>query len=324
MEVRKTYWHLAGAKRLPSDYEIATSRLLYHVARGGFAVNVPTSEFYARHQKGSQFTSERWDDFADPRATTYTKYVELQRDAESHVSRLLASVEDPEYEKRLATGWAEDFGCILSPLRFLCHGLQMAAAYVGHMAPSGRISVAALFQCGDEVRRIQRLAYRLAQLARARPEIARDGRAVWQSDPKWQPLRRAVEHLLVAYDWGEALVALNVCLKPVIDDLFLTALAARADQSKDHLDAQILRSLYEDCRWHRAWSDALLTLAFSDRPSNREVVARWSDAWRPRVDECARAAATIIGIDAASAVEAALTQLRHLDPTGASRRVSHA
>lgn len=302
---RKTYWHLEAARRVPSDYEIATSRLLYHVGRGGFAVSLPTSGFYERYQKGSPLSSNRWDEFADPRATTYTKYVELQRDAESHVNRLLASAEEPEYEKNVVPGWIESLGRILSPLRFLCHGLQMVSAYVGQMAPSSRIAVAALFQCGDEVRRIQRIAYRLAQIARSRPSMARDGRSIWQSDPKWQPLRRTVEQLLVAYDWGEALVALNVCLKPSIDDLFLTALAARADQSKDHLDAQILRSLFEDSRWHRAWTDALLALAVSDNGANKDVIARWLDSWTPRVEESARAAASILGIDPVPAVAAA-------------------
>lgn len=321
MGPRKTYWHLAAARRVPSDYEIATSRLLYHVGRGGFAVNVPTSAFYARYQQGSRLASDRWEEFADPRATTYTKYVELQRDAESHVSRLLAATEDPEYERNLAPGWVESLGHILSPLRFLLHGLQMAAAYLGQMAPSSRIAVAALFQCGDEVRRIQRIAYRLAQLARTRPNISHDGRALWQSDPRWQPLRRAVEHLLVAYDWGEALVALNVCLKPAVDDLFLTALAARADESADHLDAQILRSLFEDCRWQRAWTDALLALARADNSSNGEVVASWIDEWTPRADECTQAAAAILGIDPTSSTGPMMMRARHRDPRGSRRMV---
>lgn len=295
---RKTYWHLGADRRLPSDYEIATSRLLTHVARGGFAVALPASEFYARHQAGSLLVSDRFEDFADPRATTYTKYVELGREREAYVGRLLGSIEESDYDRQLPLEWLETLGRALSPLRFLCHGLQMTAAYVGQMAPSGRIAVAALFQCGDEIRRIQRLAYRLALLARRSPEIATTGRALWQSDPAWQPSRRAIEKLLVTYDWGEALVALNLCLKPAIDDLFLCQLAEAADRARDHLGAQILRSLQEDAAWHRAWTDALLTLAFADRPSNRAVVARWIDLWAPAVEAIARAGGAIIGEDA--------------------------
>ena len=294
---RKTYWHLGADRRLPSDYEIASSKLLYYVDRGGFALELPTSGFYRRHQAGSLLVSDRWDELCDPRATTYTKYVDLAREREGFVGRLLTSIEESDHDRELPAAWVETLGGALSPLRFLCHGLQMVAAYVGQMAPGGRIAVAALFQCGDEIRRIQRFAYRLALLARRRPDIGAAGRKLWQSDPRWQPLRQAIEKLLCTYDWGEAFVALNVCLKPMIDNVFLLQLAELADRSRDHLDGQILRSLFEDCQWHRDWTDALLALATADRPDNLVVVARWIDAWTPTVDAAARAAAVLLGTE---------------------------
>ena len=298
---RKTYWHLGADRRLPSDYEIATSRLLYHVERGGLSVKPPAAAFQARHQGQSLLTAERWDGFADPRATTYAKYVALERDRESYVGRLLESIETSGADGKLVADWRDRLGDLLSPLRFLCHGLQMVAAQVGHLAPGSRIAVAALFQCGDEIRRVQRFAYRVAQLAQTRPEIVAAGRALWQEAPAWQPARRAVERLLVTYDWGEALIALNVCLKPVVDELFLLRLAELAEAAGDHLDAQILRALYEDCAWHRDWTEALTTFAIQDRPANREVIAGWKAAWAPAVDEIARASAELLGIQPAGA-----------------------
>jgi Methane/Phenol/Toluene Hydroxylase len=40
------------------------------------------------------------------------------------------------------------------PLRFPGHGLQMLAAYIGKMAPSSRITMAASFQAADEMRSV--------------------------------------------------------------------------------------------------------------------------------------------------------------------------
>jgi len=294
---RKTYWHLGATRRLPSDYDIATSRLLYYVDRGGFAVDLPTSAFYDRHQRGSLLRSDRWDDLTDPRGTTYTKYIDLACEREAYVGRLLASIEASDYDRGLAEDWTETLAVTLSPFRFLGHGLQMAAAYLGQMAPSGRIAVAALFQCGDEIRRIQRIAYRLAQLARRRPEIAAEGRALWQADARWQPLRWAVERLLVTYDWGEAFVALNACLKPMVDDLFLRDLAARAERVHDHLDAQILGSLFEDAEWQRSWTAELLALAEMSAPENSAIIARWTRSWRPLVEAALQAASELVGAE---------------------------
>ena len=309
---RKTYWHLGANHRLPSDYEIVTSRLLYHVERGGFSVDVPSSAFHARHQLMSPLKSNDWDAFADPRATTYTKYVDLQRERENYVGRLFAAIDDSDYDRNRAEAWSENLGRVLSPLRFLCHGLQMVAAYVGHMAPSGRIAVAALFQCGDELRRVEILARRVAQLARIWPDVVLGGRASWQTDPVWQPARKAIEKLLVVYDWAEALIGLNVALKPVVDDIYLNHLAGLADQAGAHFDAQILRSLYEDCKWHRAWTDALLVHAFEREESNRGVVARWIDAWAPTIDEVVSAAAKALGGDGDAAAASARERLRLL------------
>jgi hypothetical protein len=57
------------------------------------------------------------------------------------------------------------------PLRFPGHGLQMLAAYIGKMAPSSGITMAASFQAADEMRRVQRLAYRMRQLQVTHPEF---------------------------------------------------------------------------------------------------------------------------------------------------------
>jgi toluene monooxygenase system protein E len=178
----------------------------------------------------------------------------------------------------------------VAPLRFAFHGLQMIAAYVAQMAPGGRVVVAALLQAADEMRRVQCVAYRLGQLRRGQPAFAgvdEESRALWQRHPGWQPLRRLIERLLVTYDWGEALVALNVCAKPVLDEVTMVELPAAARDRGDYLLGEIFFSLAADCRWHRAWTSALLAVAVADRPENAAAVERWSAAWKPAVDEAA-------------------------------------
>jgi toluene monooxygenase system protein E len=275
---QRTYWHLEALGRKPSDYEIATSRLLYHVGRG-FEVETPLSAWYARHQARSPLRCADWEAFADPRATTYTKYVELQKRKELFVDGLYQSMEDTGYDRRLSPEWLACLSNVIGPLRYCVHGLQMASAYVGQMAPSGRIVVAALFQAGDEMRFVQRLAYRLRALQETDPAFGRDARDRWQSDPAWQPLRAAIERLLAAYDWGEAFTALNLAIKPILDDLFLVQLGRLAQAHADELFARVLLSLAEDAEWHCAWSAALARLAVEQAPDNRAVLEGWVRSW---------------------------------------------
>jgi hypothetical protein len=279
---QKTYWHLQHLGRRPTDYEIASSNLLYHPARG-FEVAVSVADWYARHQQGSPLRCGDWERFQDPRETTYALYAELQQRKEVFVDGLLAAIDGTEYDARLSPAWVALLARVIAPLRYPVHGLQMVAAYVGSMAPSGRIAIASLFQAADEIRRVQRLAYRMRQLRETHPGFGDDSAARWRADPAWQPLREVVEKLLVTYDWGEAFVALNLVLKPAVDALFMVELSRRARSAGDDVLANVLRSLDEDCAWHRAWSQALAGVALADDARNRGVVQGWSERWEPAV-----------------------------------------
>ena len=290
----RTYSHLAAQRRIPSEYEIASTNLLYHPQRG-FETEVPLRAWYERYQRDGRLVCGDWEKFADPRATTYPAYTALQAEQEGQLDGVMRSWETAEHEPALLREWGASFVRTVAPLRFALHGFQMIAAYVGQMAPSGRITIAALFQCADELRRVHRLAYHLGWLRRALAPLADDSRAAWQEAPAWQPLRRAVELALVTYDWGEALVALDLCLKPMLEGLFLAEGARRARAQGDFLVGETLASFDRDGRWHQAWSAALLRLALTDRPQNVPVVEGWVARWDALAREATGAAASLFG-----------------------------
>jgi toluene monooxygenase system protein E len=150
--------------------------------------------------------------------------------------------------------------------------LQMTAAYVGALAPSGRISVAAAFQAADELRRIQRLCQWLSRSGTSSAELDALGRELWQQDAAFQPLRKLIEELLVTYDWGQALIAMNGVIKPIFDRLWFEQLARVAAQHDEVLQ-QTLSSLGEDGQWHEAWFIALAELVVVSNPKNLSAVA---------------------------------------------------
>jgi len=278
MTPRKTYWHLEALHRTPTDYEIASSRLLYHPSRG-FEVDVPLADWYVQHQKQTPLMMADPEAFSDPRETTYATYTQLQCDQELETGRILESMEDRAYDAALPPAWIAVLSRVFAPLRFPLHGLQMIAAYVGQMAPGGKIAIACLFQAGDEIRRVQRVAYRVRQLQETRPAFGQDGRTVWERDPLWQPMRKYIERLLVTYDWGEAFVALNAVLKPLFEELFGTHLGELAAKSGDPLLARLLAAFDADCRWHRDWTRTLLRSAIAQRADNRGVIRGWIRRW---------------------------------------------
>src|SRR5207245_2415154 len=130
-------------------------------------------------------------------------------------------------------------------------------------------------QAADEVRRIQRIAYRVALLRRVRPGFGEDGRAAWLGQAAWQPLRETIERLLVTHDFGEALIALNLCLKPALDDIIMLRFAEVAAADGDYVLAQMTHSLAEDCAWQRQWTFALGRLLCADQPDNPAIMRAW-------------------------------------------------
>jgi len=301
VRTRNTYWHLEPLQRKPTEYEIVTTGLLYHPSKG-FEVESPIAEWYRKYQKGSSFVLADPDRFRDPRETTYTKYASIQKDKEIYVDGLLESIDRAGSDKGLAPTCLRTLSRVLSPLRFPVHGLQMVSAYVGQMAPGSRIAIAALFQAADEMRRIQRLAYRVRQLEETHSGFGRDGKALWQEDPLWQPMRECIEKLLIAYDWGEAFVALNLVLKPMFDDLFLVHVGALAERSGDPVLGRIFLSLHEDSRWHRDWSAALVRMALADRAENNSLIRGWIRRWHPPVLRAMAAFGPLFGETTAGAV----------------------
>jgi len=131
------------------------------------------------------------------------------------------------------------------------------------------------------MRRVQRIAYRVRQLQHIYPGFAADSKARWQTDPLWQPLRIAIEKLLICYDWAESFVALNLVLKPLLDEVFMNYLSDLALREGDHLLGQIFYSLNEDCRWHREWSRALTRMVIEDNSQNSAIIQGWIEKWHP-------------------------------------------
>src|SRR6202035_5779977 len=100
--------------------------------------------------------------------------------------------------------------------------------------------------------------------------------------------------LLIAYDWAESFVGLNLVLKPLIDELFMKYLSDVALRADDYLLGQIFYSLNEDCQWHRQWSESLVRMAIEDSVHNRDTIQGWIDQWYPLAARAVHAFASLL------------------------------
>jgi toluene monooxygenase system protein E len=295
---RKTYTRLAAGRRIPTEYELVSTDLHYnHPMRFELTADNPVVAWYYRYREGSALQARGWEQFSDPRRTTYRGYTQLQDGREDVIDGLLREIDDTAYDRDLDQKWVRFLDRWYAPLRFPVHGLQMLAAYVAQMAPASRVTNCAAFQCADELRRVQRIAYRTVQLGGPPGiETTRRHQAAWEDAAAFQPLRELIERALVAYDWGEAFTVTNLVIKPRIDRLVNQEIAGTlATANGDPILTSIHFSLDEDARWHRAWTTALLRHLIEDTPANAEVVSGWIGKWSPLAARALEAFAGTLG-----------------------------
>jgi toluene monooxygenase system protein E len=288
---RPTYSHLAGRNRVPTVYELSSSGLLYY-PHHGFSVETPCDDWYQRFQASSPFGPADWEAFSDPAATTYADYVSRQRDREVALDDALASsvLDTPPTPE-----WLDQLEAVFAPLRYPGHGLMMAAAYVGSMAPGGKIVIAAAFQAADEMRRVHRFAQQLGHYRVSQPGLGDSSRQRWENDDTWRELRCLIERLLCTYDWGECLAALNLAVKPVFDGVVNRALARVAGVAGDYSLALLLASVDHDAAWHRDWTCQLVNDCADG--ASRDALAGWVDAWRPPAEAAIAPLAAAMGVE---------------------------
>jgi toluene monooxygenase system protein E len=292
----KSYSMLGAKRRLPTEYELTSSKLHYHYPRNFELSNEnPVSKWYFQYREESPLRATDWEIFADPRRTTYNKYNHTQHARETVVDGLLREIDETEYDKGLSPEWVAFLHHWHGPLRYPVHGLQMMAAYVAQMAPASRVTNCAAFQAADEMRRLQRIAYRSAQLhAHLGSSPPQQHQRFWQEAEAFQGLRELIERALVVYDFGEALTVLNFVVKPHVDALLNEQLCGRlAAANGDTILREIHFSLHEDAQWHREWSAELARTLIADTPANESIMSEWVAKWTPLAVRAVEGLATI-------------------------------
>ncbi len=283
-------WSLLGdVKRKPSAYEAVTAKFHYHFRRDPapweLDPEMALNRWYLDHREGSPFNVDDWEGYRDPAKLTYKDYVTLQHERELYVDGLVDRFEAVDHAASYSDGWTAAFASLVVPLRFPIHVLQMASLYVGQMAPSSFITNAAHFQAADEMRRLQRIAYWTQVVANAKDAsiaTTEAAREPWESGEAWQPLRETLETMLVAYDWGEAFVALNLGVKPAFDAMTNVALRDLARRNEDEFIALLCEEFDRDAARSRAWTTALVRYALERDPALADVVNGWLETWAPK------------------------------------------
>lgn len=299
----KTFAWFEGRRRPPSEYEELTVGL--HFGEEALvSTRVGTWSL-----DNTRLANVPWEDFRDPAQLHYRTWIALQDRAERELGATLDLAQQAGFVDGLGTDWRREMAALVGGLAFAEWGVAMAMQYVERFCLSSAVGQAAQLQVCDELRHAQR-ALEWSDALRGgsrrpyqgdtpcppgRGAPAEEGedpaRAAWMEHPALQPLRKAVELALTLEDWGEVIVAVNVCLEGLLQpfqrELYLKA--ARAEQ--DMGSAMLGQHCWVDEERHLRWTEAFLRLVIDAEPANRAVLSGWCEAHAPAAHDALDAVA---------------------------------
>ncbi len=313
----KTWSHLAGRRRKPSEYEIVSTNLHYTTnnpdAPFELDPNFPMALWFKKNRNASPLKHADWNAFRDPDELIYRTYNMLQDGQETYVHGLLDQMSARGHDAMLERTWAGSLARLYAPSRYLFHALQMASAYLSQMAPASTISNCATYQTADSLRWLSHTAYRTRELSKTFADIGLgvDERRYWEQDPAWQGFRELVEKALIAWDWGEAFVAFSLVIRPAVEEAVLRALGQVGRHHGDTLLGMLTDAQLLDAERHRRWAGALVRHCL-ETEGNREVLRGWIAKWTPLADAAIDAYCSALpdAPEAAAKARAATRQFR--------------
>jgi toluene monooxygenase system protein E len=210
----------------------------------------------------------------------------MQDGQENYVYGLFDQFSNRDHDKSLDSNWIGTLALRFAPARYLFHTVQLQSAYIAQTAPASTITVCGIFQMADSFRWLTHTAYRSKELSNSYPEkgFTKKEQSYWETEPVWQGFRELTEKSLIAWDWAESFVSLNLVVKPAIEEAVIRKLGESARHNNDQLLAMLCDAQLIDAERHRRWTAALVKMALENE-SNRAVIQGWINKWEPLADK---------------------------------------
>ena len=289
----RTFEHLQGRQRRPNVYDEVTSHIQWGETFRGRFPELPSegaNYHFPEHYKlgywdpsKTQWRFDDWEAFRDPSQLTYRSYHEVQHQREYALTSVLDAARSSRALTDFDAEWLATLRSFFGVLRFAEWGVSMVCQYVSRFAINAQITNCALLESFDELRHTQRIAEWTRDLETVHGGFG-DYRRQWIEAPAFQPLREYLERACVVRDWGEAVLATNIVLEPLLQPVQHALMTEVAHQHGDSVLPFFSESLQLDEQRHWAWARALAEMVHAD-DHNVHLTQAWVDTWYPRAHD---------------------------------------
>ncbi len=179
---------------------------------------------------------------------------------------------------------------VLLPLRHVAWGSNINNASIAAYGYGIAISQAAAYASMDQLG----IAQYITRLGMAFDDIDALNRAktAWLEDDLWQPLRHAVEDMMVTHDWFELFVAQNFALDGLLYPLIYDRLNNHLNAAYGPVFSMLTRFQREWYGETTKWVDAVLKTAAAESSDNKQRLSAWAASWHARFTQALAPVAT--------------------------------
>ena len=233
-----------------------------------------------------------WFAFRDPGEQWERPYYQRGSATEQQIDAAMSSAGNEGLLADFSPKWVEFLQAFLQVPAYVEHGLWFALATIGRDCLSDSVATCVCLQAAMKQRSAQSIVlYAMDLESHHGPFPIEQARDTFLQDERWQPTRRYLERLAATPDWGEVLVAANLCFEPVVGTLMRRELGIRtAAANGDTVTPVLARVASQEWEWARAWTVALVRMVLADEKSgaaNRELIAGWQEEWSRLANEAA-------------------------------------
>src|SRR5919204_796032 len=237
--------------------------------------------------------SSDWYDFRDPGQLWERPYYQ---EGTAHEQLIEGAVRTARRERAFddfSPEWVDFLRRYLQVPAFIEHGIWLALASASRETLSDTVTHCVALEAA--MKQSQAQAYLLygMDLEEHFGDFPVDrARESFLRDEPWQPARRYVERLRATPDWGERVIAANVCFEPRVGLLIRRELLMRSVRFNGDILTQALSHVAQlEWEWVRGWTVDLVDFLLADGEHgahNREVLTGWLTEWMPLAEEAAQ------------------------------------
>ena len=314
---REFSWYTPRKRRasLYEDVTIDTQPSVHRHLVRGWPVNFEDGRG-TWNDASTALKSGDWFDFRDPGEQWERTFYQQGNAAEHQIEGAIRAAVEEGLMADFSPAWVDFLRGVLQIPAYVEHGLWFATATIARDCLSDSVAHCVCLQAAMKQRAAQSIVLYAMDLEDHHGEFStHDARQTFLEAPEWQPTRRYLERLAATPDWGEVIIAANLCFEPIVGTLLRRELGTRAAAANgDTVTPVLARVETQEWEWVRAWSTELVRFLTADAEhgeANRELIGDWVRDWLPEALEAGLALSPLAErIPGGFDIEAALDGLR--------------